>query len=1819
MNDVAEAPKSRWPKILLVIALLALIVVIGAVAFVNLYFNEAYFKTQITQAIKQQLGRDSTIKSVNVSIFGGKASIEDLRIQNASERFKEKETFRAAKISASFSPFGLAMSGGTDIRGIQIEIDTPELIVEKVGFWPMEKSNLDDILDRLTQGPPGSWPKQTGLKGLSYTLTVKNGRVVYRDSEIRIGESRIENLEVSAKQDGLGLPVELKTKLAFATKSNPKPGTAELTSKLEWIDAAGQIDPKGFKNIVVDAQLADFDIPQITRHLHMERRVLGDRYVATLGKPVNGALKVDAPTLGSITLSGTVDTDGIISLWDGDKRVAGEIAGLTTLELKTGFVNGSMENGPATFTTVLASTRPTLRDSSPKLLEIKATSSLGSDGADEFHVNLKCAEALYETDIAAALDLKGKTSQPLTGEITARNAPGGVIEIKGDVKTVGGYVLISGIKQATQMALTFNMRRTPSDGGQPEKAQLAFTAASDAFKISTLRPALITDPSNPEKIAAEAQTQIFVDGRMLWKQFGPMLNVFGLGQVLEEQLDGQLTLSGSAGKLTAALNGTLQRQGAMPAPIKLNGKASFNGEALKAAAGQAYMSFELGLASAADKSLNIQMAGTGTRTGPQETFDLPVFTTESELAALNVLNQRFGAYASILLGPKYDVGGTIKQSGKSKLVRTLDAEGKILSSELTLSTEVQVVNLLLRGPALVDGGPPLSWADPQLALNLQVIQQTQGETSQLQISGLTLTGQGISITGDMAAVNLNKLTAASKAENNVLTGWVNTLPSLKLDARVANETFARMKALGVFGQFSNEPLLAGDLVIKASFDSATKKLDLPQAIVNGPHAKTKLLLKDANAAALAGVLDVSPLSFSKLLAVLPSAALDAQFAPEALERLQARKLLPAGTPLQGELILNASVTPESKSAAVQTFSFKSGAAQLGISAPSVPLQPLGEFLDLAPEKRDLDAILKTLPSSKIAFNLGAGAFGMLNELKLLPSDPPISGETLGGILEYDATQDVLTLTKLTFIRGNAPNVFLANAMIDGRVSGVKQIPAKLNGPAENLLPHLADTSISLSADIPVLCAYLKRIKSGEAFADDVAAGVIRFGGPVSVRDVKLKTAGGVYDVSATIDGAVSYYPRPAGGQPPATMPLASLAGVWSTGETPLKLSIGGPQKKISGAIVLDNADVRATVAGATPGSSLFTYAKPAAQACKLVLDVTLNENGAIAVTTLDLNGGPVSFGVKNLSAHTTPKTMAKLERLELREGPLAGVLSGVEFDEAGDKLQATLEVETLDFAKLTPFLPLPAPLKLSGVTNKVSVGYSGTASGFSKGFTAADKLRLSLGRVNAEVIGTQGSDVVRVILAGDLSTSPEAVSSKALAVSIAHTVGGSAVSTHQFQTSLGAGSKTAGEPLLTALSKPGMPLSITMPVVSQGPLNVDLLQAAVDVLSRAASSGPAQPKAAQPAGFDGIKNLTIQTSLTAPAVTAGNLQLANVKVEKATLENLNFTSVNVSAIAFTDGAIAAPVLTYNLVSKQFATQFSATNLNLNLLTGKPATKDDYEIFGRLSANGALAGVGFEQADMATWNGTVTATLNDLILIKNDGKASGLSVTKVGSKLGGFGLGLLGDIVPVGGGIAKATGRALDISGDDFGLFLNKMEFEPFTVKADIENGRADIERNILKGKNKSAGLIMVYSGALSLPKQVFDPQFNLRLAGLPVGTEKSLRIDQLDTKDQEAIRKEFSDLKFPPIILRGSLKSPQPDEKLALVNAFVQLDDRIDRLLREKKAREAAAANPGTGTTPASGTGTANAGATKEPETPPKRENPLDGLIDLFGRKKKKE
>jgi hypothetical protein len=192
---------------------------------------------------------------------------------------------------------------------------------------------------------------------------------------------------------------------------------------------------------------------------------------------------------------------------------------------------------------------------------------------------------------------------------------------------------------------------------------------------------------------------------------------------------------------------------------------------------------------------------------------------------------------------------------------------------------------------------------------------------------------------------------------------------------------------------------------------------------------------------------------------------------------------------------------------------------------------------------------------------------------------------------------------------------------------------------------------------------------------------------------------------------------------------------------------------------------------------------------------------------------------------------------------------------------------------------------------------------------------------------------------------------------------------------------------------------------------------------------------------------------------------------------------------------------------------------------------------------------------------------------------------------------------------------MDIYSGDFGLFLNKLEFEPITVVTSIEKGRATVERGLIKGKNNSAGLMLVYSGALSLATRAFDPQFNVRVAGLPAGTEKKLKMDQLDTADQEKIRQEFADLKFPPAILRGSLNNPKA-EGTDLGLAFMSLKKRIERLIQEKKEREAAAGQPASSS---QGSTTQTSGAAKS-DPPPKKEerNPIKGIIDLFGGDKKK-
>jgi hypothetical protein len=261
------APKRSWLKTLLIAAACFTALILIAVLAAMLYFNNDYFKEKIQAALRESLGREVTTGYVKVS-YSGNISIENIVVPNActtASKFQGKDTVRIAGLTAEISVWSLLTSGFKNINGAKIRLDRPEILIERRGIYPMDSTNIDDLIAKFTGGPPGTWPKQTGLTGVDAEVEIVDGVLSIRDP--KLGESRVEKLNVSAKLPALGQPLEAKMRLALKTPDNPVDGSMDVDAKINLIDEKGVLDPAAFKDILVNAALKEMDIPypRVTR------------------------------------------------------------------------------------------------------------------------------------------------------------------------------------------------------------------------------------------------------------------------------------------------------------------------------------------------------------------------------------------------------------------------------------------------------------------------------------------------------------------------------------------------------------------------------------------------------------------------------------------------------------------------------------------------------------------------------------------------------------------------------------------------------------------------------------------------------------------------------------------------------------------------------------------------------------------------------------------------------------------------------------------------------------------------------------------------------------------------------------------------------------------------------------------------------------------------------------------------------------------------------------------------------------------------------------------------------------------------------------------------------------------------------------------------------------------------------------------------------------------------------------------------------------------------------------------------------------------
>lgn len=1786
----SKPPKKKLLKWLLIGGGVLFFIVGAVIAGLLFHYDDAWFKAQIQAELKAQLDRDVEIGSVHVSFLGGSIEINDLTVLNNAAIFSEKHTLKAGRAYAKISVLPVVFSSGKKIQGLAVTLERPEFIIEHRGIWPMEKSNIDDLIKKFTSGPPGVWPKNTGLQALDYSVAVREGTFRYRDSDKNLGESRIQKFELNAKQEALGQPVQFTSKLELLTPASDKSGSADIEGLMDWIDANGSIDPKAFKNCALNVKLNELDVPYVLRHLHIQGNLADGMYQWAPGKPYTGSFKVEAPTLAAVRATANIETNGALSIIQQGKRIAGDIPGQFEFDLQGGWKNGAFQSGPSRFSTMLAASRQGLSDSAaPKLLDLKINAGADEGDARKFIAtfNAKLTD-LFATDVGQVLNLKDQLGGDLEGRIAATLDQKGQFSSEGKVNTKNGYVAYQGVRQPSSMDMDFKADLIPNSDGTPERAEVKFTAVADSFKIETLQPLFINAINNPQKLAARAKLRLKVGGREFWKQFGPLLKVMSLSTPLEEAMDGELTLSGNAGSVALQLDGTLERQAEPHEPVRVNLNASYDGEALAAAEAKPFLTYS-GIIRSADKGINLAFNGSGHRDKNLQIIELKEFKNTSDLVAISKLNARFGAYVSVFPGPDYSVAGYINQTGSSKLVQTLAADGKVLSTDLTMATDLQIPELAIDGKHPVrPGAPPLSLRDKAIKLNLGLALKQNGPNGTLALKPMKFSSENMALEGELDEADLVKLKAAfdanTTAHANTLLAWISALPAAKVDTQINAIAIKQLQANEIIPK---EPLIAGELALKAQFDPKTTKGTISRIEINSPLMKMKGSSDEFSVPDLVTLLTAPGNLTGKVVQAIPTLALSLNSKPGFGERLTALGYATAPWPLQGELNVSVNYDAATHLLRVSEIEFSGDAGKYAFKAPSVDLNKAAAILDLKPEQRDLAAMSGMLSDFAIDISARPPMFASLREKIPELRDPLVNGDLILKAT-YTAAQDQLQVESLKFTRADKSNLPVTQLELAG-TAALKQMLPKLSEKTLDVAELLGSfpqglTLKNLEIKPTDLSLYLLRKKIGGTFGTDMLEGVYAFSSPLTIQNgiVKRGPAAGAIDISFNAKTPMEWHPRPAPSKDPAKASSLTLGGAWGFApDAPLRVTLANGQTSVQGRVMLDDAAIHCSAA-----EPAFTYNKAAAAQCRIAFSLTQGADGMLRVPALELSGGPLGFALENLTFNTAAaQPLLTLEKVTLKEGPMAGVISAVSVDMAKDHLRAQAAVDSLDLAKFISPNQFPPSFQLSGGLSGIALSYDGRISAFDTGFTAADKLGARVARADVRATGTSAGKTATLTLAGDLGADWLSVEGKSLGLSLGE---------QKMQLALKAVPRVAGDDLLKALKKPGLPLAVNLTCDAAAPFNVKALTDALDTLLASMTT----PGAKSSGGMDGIKNLQVTVSLNAPLIVAGGQNIQNFQMPSMVLSDLNVNIPDAHGTVLQDGTFALANSKLNLETQKFSGDLNYKNLDLHtLLTpGKPK-KDEYEILGRAGGSCQITGTGFSDLTKTVdMKGTVV--LSNLIAQKNDGKAS-TDVTKSligvagafgGSYLSGFG--------------GEELMLITTLYSDDFGLFLNKMEFEEIRAPITLSKGLLNIADTSLVGKGRSAGLQIDLAGAMDLATERFKPNLTLYLVKLTPKTQDVLRLNQIDPPDKQAILDKFASRKFQPVVLSGALAAPDKN-LLELARAFRELNNTVESKIQAKKTGQ-----------PQANT-TAQPGETKS-NPPPKEQKKagVEDLIDLFKKKK---
>ena len=851
-----------------------------------LWFNEGWWKAQILAAVEQAVGRENAaIGELELFALDGRMVVRNLTIANREPFSEDSSLLEIPELEMSVDLWPFLRSRFREVRRGRLALSRPLLRVERLERDGRALSNVEDVLAhlgrRISEG-------LRSLAALEAEVTASEGRVEFKD-RLAGAESALADIALHIAQDGFTKRLRVEMRARPETGVPPAgPGAPHfgLTGEVRLFDAMGCIDPETIGDGRFTISLQSFDLARLCQHLRWAWRVRGGEQKIVPGKPVTGELMVSFTNLKRCEVTGSVESESLVSLLEPDRPPLGNIPTVVSVDR----LSYDLEKGwPIDMEIHLRADRTLAAARShaeARALVLRASLRHNAAGEENFDIDLRSnLQDLCATDVGERLQLKGRLEGGLKASVSFdREAPSetvdeghgpqtrirATIELDRSARVLVPSPLPAAPPVWQPLRLTASLDAT---AGSTPKGDLTdvkgrLKAVSDAFSIESTEDTELTSLDRLEQFSLKTFLQVHLRGREFWSQYGPVLDLFGFDRPVEEEMSlafmalSTIVPSGPrAGvrQVKVGLDGKIARQWASdPAPVPVYFILDYYPQTYAGslqrlpgndAPADPYLVLRVQTGTEQQQPyarLNVEVA----RETMREIVRIPSLTIRSDMDAFE---GRFGPYlkwASDYLGTdlldRYRLSGELGADGDLTIIRPLkrfavgqqpfEAQFRIKASGRNLAPSGYVFT-----PPVAPEEKPRRWIwlepAPEFSVEGQYLFRpapSKEEPEVRRFGTLNVRVQGQVGSFSLAATDLDLYLLDRLATRARVPGksWPDAAEALQIAGTVKPAAFDFLRRLELPGlkPWLVDPLVSGSLELNASFNRREDKAHLTKLV-----------------------------------------------------------------------------------------------------------------------------------------------------------------------------------------------------------------------------------------------------------------------------------------------------------------------------------------------------------------------------------------------------------------------------------------------------------------------------------------------------------------------------------------------------------------------------------------------------------------------------------------------------------------------------------------------------------------------------------------------------------------------------------------------------------------------------------------------------------------------------------------------------------------------------------------------------------------------------------------------------------------------------